>query len=89
MSYKVLSPHTFVSIISAFAMAMPVALVVLAFAIFADPNDRVVFLIDGLQLSVLGLGTALVLRALFVLGETCEEAAGGVWAFLRAENAAV
>jgi len=67
---------TFLGVISACAMAAPLLLVVAAFSAFPDAVERAHFVVAGLRWSVLGLGAALALRAMFLLGEASAAAAG-------------
>lgn len=69
MSNKILTLQYFLGIIAVVAMAAPLLIVVIAFAGFTETTDRAQFIVDGLRLLVQGLGVALGMRGLLLLGE--------------------
>jgi hypothetical protein len=60
---------TFLQIASSFAIAAPLVLTALAFAVFPDAAGRAHFIVFALRASVLGLGACVALRGMFLLGE--------------------
>lgn len=60
---------TFLQIASGFAIAAPLVLVAVAFAVFPDAAARAHFIVSTLRASALGLGACLALRAMFLAAE--------------------
>ncbi|HEX7155995.1 MAG TPA: hypothetical protein VF229_02205 [Burkholderiaceae bacterium] len=58
---------TFLRIVSLSAMLTPVLLIVAAFAASSDTAGRAQIIVPGMQWTVIGLGAALAVRALYLL----------------------